>query len=136
MAMRYALKTPWRNATLNIFRASLEVIPEIPDQSQQTLPDDDGDDDDLGEDQGLVVPDPVKMMPWYEKNKDRFVAGQRYLCGQPVSSESCSAILGTGQQRQREAAAIELVLAQPGRQLFETRAIGERQHRLLAGGKF
>ena len=121
---------------LNIFRESLEVIAEIPDNPQQAAPEDEDFDEDLGEDQGLVVPDPAKMTPWYEKNKNRFVAGQRYLCGQPVSIESCSAILRTGQQRQRQAAAIELVLAEPGRQLFETRAIGERQHRLLAAGKF
>lgn len=120
---------------LNIFRESLEIIPEIPDQAAAEDVGDD-DDEDLGEDLGLVVPDPAKMTPWYEKNKDRFVAGQRYLCGQPVSIESCRAILATGQQRQRQAAAIELVLAEPGRKLFETRAIGERQHRLLAATGF
>lgn len=120
---------------LNIFRESLEIIPEIPDQAAAEDVGDD-DDEDLGEDLGLVVPDPEKMTPWYEKNKDRFVAGQRYLCGQPVSIESCRAILATGQQRQRQAAAIELVLAEPGRKLFETRAIGERQHRLLAATGF
>lgn len=120
---------------LNIFRESLEIIPEIPDQAAAEDVGDD-DDEDLGEDLGLVVPDPAKMTPWYEKNKDRFVAGQRYLCGQPVSIESCRAILATGLQRQRQAAAIELVLAEPGRKLFETRAIGERQHRLLAATGF
>lgn len=120
---------------LNIFRESLEIIPEIPDQAAAEEVGDD-DDEDLGEDLGLVVPDPAKMTPWYEKNKDRFLAGQRYLCGQPVSIESCRAILATGQQRQRQAAAIELVLAEPGRKLFETRAIGERQHRLLAATGF
>lgn len=120
---------------LNIFRESLEIIPEIPDQAAAEDVGDD-DDEDLGEDLGLVVPDPEKMTPWYEKNKDRFVAGQRYLCGQPVSIESCRAILATGLQRQRQAAAIELVLAEPGRKLFETRAIGERQHRLLAATGF
>lgn len=120
---------------LNIFRESLEIIPEIPDQAAAEDVGDD-DDEDLGEDLGLVVPDPAKMTPWYEKNKDRFLAGQRYLCGQPVSIESCRAILATGQQRQRQAAAIELVLAEPGRKLFETRAIGERQHRLLAATGF
>lgn len=120
---------------LNIFRESLEIIPEIPDQAAAEDVGDD-DDEDLGEDLGLVVPDPAKMTPWYEKNKDRFLAGQRYLCGQPVSIESCRAILATGLQRQRQAAAIELVLAEPGRKLFETRAIGERQHRLLAATGF
>lgn len=122
---------------LNIFRESLEVIPEVPDQSQQPgSEDEDDDEEDIGEDMGLVIPDPEKMTPWYEKNKGRFKPGQRYLCGQPVSIESCTAILISGQQRQRQAAALELVLAEPGRQLFETRAMGERQHKLLLSGKF
>lgn len=132
---------------LNIFRESLEVIPDVPETAEddpneaEQIDDEldtdlDDDDEELGEDEGLIIPDPDKMKPWYEANKDRFEPGQRYLCGQPVSPESCSGILLTGQQRQRTAAAIELVLAQPGKPLFETRAPGRRQQRLLAAGKF
>jgi len=122
---------------LNIFRESLEVIPDIPETPANELDDpDDDDEEDLGEDMGLVVPDPGKMAGWFEANKDRYQTGQRYLCGLPVSPENGADILRTGQQRQRQAAAIELVLAQPGRVLFETRAKGERQHELLLSGKF
>lgn len=130
---------------LNMFRESLEVIPEHPVSSapdevdDAVLPeiedDEDDDDDDLGEDMGLVVPDPDKMMPWFEENKDRFQAGRRYLCGQPITLDSCTGILLSGQQRQRKAAALELVIAQPGRILFETRARGGRQRRLLLAGQ-
>jgi uncharacterized protein (TIGR02270 family) len=100
---------------LNIFRESLEVIPEEsppaekdPDADEEALtenpPDDEDEDEELGEDEGLVIPDPAKMTPWFEKNKDRFQAGQRYLCGVPVSVENCRNVLLTGLQRQRQAA--------------------------------
>jgi len=116
---------------LNIFRESLEIIPEAP-VVQDT---DDDDDEELGEDEGLVIPDPDKMSHWFEANKGQFQKGQRYLCGQPVSPEHCSRVLLTGQQRQRRAAAIELVLAQPGTTLFETRARGSLQACRIAAGK-
>lgn len=121
---------------LNIFRESFEIIPAAGEAPPPAGADEDDDDEELGEDLGLVVPDPKKMNPWYEENKSRFAVGQRYLCGQPVSIENCRAVLKTGQQRQRQAAAIELVLAEPGKPLFETRAIGDRQRRLLATGGF
>lgn len=131
---------------LNMFRESLEVIPEHPVASASEETDvaelsddigeeDDDDDEDLGEDTGLVMPDMEKMIPWFAENKDRFQVGQRYLCGQPITPESCTGILATGQQRQRKAAALELVLAQPGSVLFETRAQGRRQWRLLLAGQ-
>lgn len=134
---------------LNIFRESLEIIPEVQvtqegpsngddeAQSAEMLDDEDDDDDeDLGEDEGLVVPDIAKITPWFESNKERFQAGQRYLCGVPINIDSCKNLLLTGQQRQRQAAAIELALAQPGTTLFETRARGEKQQRQLIAGKF
>ncbi len=113
---------------LNIFRESLEIIPEAPVVQDS----DDDDDEELGEDEGLVLPDPEKMSRWFEANKGQFQPGQRYLCGQPVSPEHATRVLLTGQQRQRRAAAIELVLAQPGTTLFETRARGSQQLRQLA----
>jgi uncharacterized protein (TIGR02270 family) len=127
---------------LNIFVESLEVIPEQPEPTQEEEPeeqtveellaDEDDDDEDLGEDLGLVVPDPGKMTPWFEQNKDRFEAGQRYLCGQPITPGSCQSILRTGQQRQRIAAALELSLAHTGTPMFECRARGDRQLRRLS----
>jgi len=119
---------------LNIFRESLEIIPEVP--VVQETGDEDEDDEELGEDEGLVLPDPEKMSHWFEANKGQFKAGLRYLCGQPVSPEHCSRVLLTGQQRQRRAAAIELVLAKPGSTLFETRARGSQQARRLVAGKY
>lgn len=121
---------------LNIFLESLEVIPEVVQQPEPTeeelqgdwdFDEDDDDDEVLDEDEGLVVPDLEKLQPWYDANKDRFPQGERLLCGHPLSQESCATILMSGQQRQRRAAALEMVLANPGTQLFETRAPGRRQ---------
>jgi uncharacterized protein (TIGR02270 family) len=121
---------------LDIFYESLEVIPDAPEPppviSHDNDDDEDDDDDDVSEeDYGLVVPDPVKMNPWFESNKDKFQAGQRYLCGAPVSPDHCKALLATAQQRQRQAAALELAILVRGSKLFETRAPGLRQLRRL-----
>lgn len=71
---------------LNIFLESLEVIPEVeqqPGPSAEELQgdwdfdEDDADDEDLGEDEGLVLPDLEKIQPWYDANKDRFPQGGR-----------------------------------------------------------
>ena len=124
---------------LNIFRESLEVLEEVEIQPEPEEGeviegwDDDLEDEDLGEDLGLVVPDPEKMQPWFESNQDRFPAGQRLLCGRPISPENSHEILRQGLQRQRRGAALELVVAQPGSRLYETRAPGFRQWRELAG---
>jgi hypothetical protein len=48
----------------------------------------------------------------------------------PSRKEPIRQVLKTGRQRQR-AAALELALLQPGRPLFEVRASGFRQQRLL-----
>jgi hypothetical protein len=48
--------------------------------------------------------------------------------------EQCQSVLRKGFQRQRIAAALELALLQPEQPLFETRAPGFRQQRLLPEG--
>lgn len=118
---------------LNIFRESLEVLEAVeqqPEPAEGEVPegwDEDDEEPDLGEDLGLVVPDPEKMTAWYEANGQRFTPGRRYFCGQPLSPENCQRILREGQQRQRSGAALERVIASPGSVLFETRAPGARQ---------
>lgn len=128
---------------LNIFRESLEVIPEQPPPTQEQEPpeqspdellaetEEDEDYEDLGEDLGLVLPDPAKMNPWFTRNRDRFARGSRHLCGMPITPENCLEILRQGQQRQRIAAALELALADPAKAMFEWRAPGNRQLQTL-----
>ena len=65
------------------------------------------------------------------KNKDNFQTGTRYLCGKPISEQQCKHVLRYGYQRQRAAAAIELAMMNLGQPLFEVRAPGFRQQKLL-----
>ncbi len=82
-------------------------------------------------DEDLPWPDPKRVRLWWDANKARFEAGTRNLAGQVITAEHCRQVLRTGFQRQRVAAALELVLMEPGSALFETRAPGKRQLRLL-----
>ena len=59
------------------------------------------------------------------------INGTRYLCGKPTSEGQCQHVLRSGYQRQRAAAAIEFAMMKPGQPLFEVRAPGFRQQKLL-----
>jgi uncharacterized protein (TIGR02270 family) len=85
----------------------------------------------MDEDENLPWPDPIKAQGWWDQHKGAFTTGVRYLCGKPITIENCQHVLRHGFQRQRTAAALELALLQPNEPLFETRAPGFRQQRLL-----
>jgi uncharacterized protein (TIGR02270 family) len=82
-------------------------------------------------DEDLPWPNPELVLGWWNKNKGRFKNGTRYLLGQPISSAHLQQVLRIGRQRQRTAAALELAMMKPGRPLFEARAPGFRQKKLL-----
>ena len=82
-------------------------------------------------DEFLPWPDPGLVRTWWQANRHSFHPGTRYLVGKPVSSDWCKQVLRTGFQRQRAAAALELAMLRPGTPLFEVRAPGPRQQRLL-----
>jgi uncharacterized protein (TIGR02270 family) len=82
-------------------------------------------------DEDLPWPEPRLIQEWWQKNKANFRSGVRYLCGKPISEQQCHHVLRYGYQRQRAAAAIELVMMKPGQPLFEVRAPGFRQQKLL-----
>ncbi|MBI5895000.1 MAG: TIGR02270 family protein [Desulfobacterales bacterium] len=86
----------------------------------------------LDPDEDLPWPEPELIKAWWAKNGKNFKSGTRYLCGKPISPEHCREVLKNGYQRQRAAAALELVLMAPGQPLFEVRAPGFRQQRQLA----
>jgi uncharacterized protein (TIGR02270 family) len=90
-------------------------------------------DDDVAMDPDEDLPwaDPSSVQDWWDKNENRFEVGRRYFCGQPISLEHCRHILVNGFQRQRAAAALELAWLQRDSPLFEVRAPGFRQQRLL-----
>jgi len=79
----------------------------------------------------LPWPEPGLISEWWNKNKNNFQSGTRYLCGKSITNEQCQYVLKHGFQRQRAAAAIELAIMNPGQPLFEIRAPGFRQQKLL-----
>ncbi len=86
----------------------------------------------LDEDEHLPWPDPARLSAWWSGNKARFAAGTPYFLGVPKDQADYVMALSEAFQRQRRAAALELALRQPGRAMFEVRARGRLQRRLLA----
>ena len=82
-------------------------------------------------DEDLPWPEPQLMKDWWDKNKGSFKTGTRYLLGKPINDKTLQDALKNGFQRQRLAAALELAILNPGTTLFECRAPGLRQKRLL-----
>ncbi len=69
-------------------------------------------------DENLPWPILDKVQDWWNKNRQKYRDGVRYLVGQPLSEETCQAVLSTGYQRQRAMAALELGIRQPGQPLL------------------
>lgn len=80
-------------------------------------------------DENLPWPDPELVSKWWSQNAGRFVAGRRYLLGRLIDGESLAYALRDGKQRQRAAAAIELMLSAPKgtAPLFEVRSNSRAQ---------
>lgn len=85
----------------------------------------------LDADENLPWPNPELVARWWQQHKGGFSTGARYFLGKPLRVEPLQEVLRTGRQRQRAAAALELALRQPGQPLFEVRAPGSRQQKLL-----
>ena len=96
-------------------------------------PTDDPEDEnvDMDPDEDLPWPNPELIACWWQKNKANFKTGNRYLLGLPITAENLHQVLRTGRQRQRHAAALELAMMTPGQPLFEVRAPGFRQKKML-----
>jgi uncharacterized protein (TIGR02270 family) len=105
-----------------------------PPEGIDTGPNDDPADGnvDMDADDGLPWPDIDRVTRWWSANASRFIAGQRFFVGMPVTAEHCIEVLKTGYQRQRMLAAFHRSLLQPGTPLFEWRAPAWRQKRALA----
>ena len=82
-------------------------------------------------DENLPWPDPPLIQKWWSNHRQNFQNGTRYLIGKPITEEWLQQVLRVGRQRQRTAAALELVLKRPGQPLFEVRAPGFRQQQML-----
>jgi uncharacterized protein (TIGR02270 family) len=82
-------------------------------------------------DEELPWPDYQRVSLWWSQNESRFVAGERYLCGQPITQEHCLHVLKNGYQSQRRAAAMELALINQNEPVFNCSATAKHQLRLL-----
>jgi len=83
-------------------------------------------------DEDLPFPNPPKIELWWQQQQQNFTSGQRFLLGKPITGAQCQIVLRSGKQQQRQAAALELALMQPGTALFETRAMGKRQQQWIS----
>ena len=87
---------------------------------------------DMDPDEDLPWPNPELINKWWHARRSEFQPGTRYLLGKPMSRDCLQDVLRNGRQRQRAAAALELVIQQPGQPLLEVRAPGFRQQQLLS----
>lgn len=96
-------------------------------------PTDDPDDEDVAmdPDEDLPWPHRERSAAWWARDQGRFAPGTRHLLGEPMTNPSLLSALKVGGQRQRAAAALEIALRYPGSPLFEVRAPGKRQQRVL-----
>ncbi len=85
----------------------------------------------MDEDEELPWPDPHALTDWWHRNQERYPIGTRHLCGHPITRDHCFAILKTGSQRQRRAAALELAILEPDQALFNCSATARDQSQLL-----
>jgi uncharacterized protein (TIGR02270 family) len=86
---------------------------------------------DIDPDEDLPWPSPEMIKKWWQENRKDFRPGVRYLRGKEITSGSLMDALIQGNQRQRAAAALEIAIMEPLKPLFETRAPGKRQLKLL-----
>ena len=96
-------------------------------------PTEDPDDEniEMDPDENLPWPNRELIQKWWSNHRSSFQNGTRYLIGKPITEEWLQQVLRIGKQRQRAAAALELVLRKPGQPLFEVRAPGFRQQQML-----
>ncbi len=83
------------------------------------------------EDRELPWPDRDRLASWWQSTHKTFVPGHRHLAGQPLTAPALTAVLRTGYQRQRAAAAVELAALHPQAPLFPVHLRADRQRRAL-----
>lgn len=123
LAMITGCETGHADLLLRTPDGELAVAPAVEDAAEDIVP--------LDEDEGLPLSDPRRVAAWWNRAGTRFAAGRRLFMGAPVAHAHCGAVLLQGTQRQRGAAAEHLVLAEPGKPLFNVAAPAWRQQRWL-----
>jgi uncharacterized protein (TIGR02270 family) len=78
-------------------------------------------------DDNLPWPNPELVGKWWHEHRQEFEMGKRYLRGKPLILSALQEVLEKGNQRQREAAALERAIWKTEEPLLEVRAPGNRQ---------
>jgi uncharacterized protein (TIGR02270 family) len=104
-----------------------------PEQEQHSGPNDNLDDEDVGPDadDGLSWPDTKKVEQWWTSNKGRFSVGTCYFLGTPRNSANWIGALAEAPQRRRLGVALDLAVLRPAQAIYNVRASGKLQQRLL-----
>jgi uncharacterized protein (TIGR02270 family) len=82
-------------------------------------------------DDALPLPDAPGLARWWERQRGRFAAGQRYLGGQSSRAAALQAALQWGPMRRRHALALELSIRTGGRHQLQTRGFAREQRRQM-----
>jgi uncharacterized protein (TIGR02270 family) len=103
-----------------------------PEVSQPEISSGDKDDEDSPDpDRDLPWPDVPKVKAKWNDLKTQFRAGNHYLLGKAIATDSLQDVLLRGRQRERSVAAIALAVREPGLALFNCAAPAPRQYRVL-----
>lgn len=94
---------------------------DIPDDARE-ISEDSNDNLILDEDENLPWPDPRQIAGLWKAYGKNYNPGERYFMGRHVSENGLQKVLAQGSQRQRHAAAQELILLKPNNVLINTRA--------------
>lgn len=86
----------------------------------------------LDPDENLVWPDVERVADWWQNNADNFSTKKRFLAGKKITAKRCKLLLRNGCQWVRDAAALELALANEKTRYFNVKANGALQMKRLS----
>ena len=124
----------WTFAMITGGDLSAQKLDRQPPEGFRTGPSDDPNDPNvaLDPDERLPWPDVDEVRAWWKRRSADFLPGKRLLLGNPLEPAGLRQVLISGSQPARAAAAIEIGLMRRGQPLFEVRAPGPRQGKILS----
>ncbi len=124
----------WTFAMITGGNLSTQELDRQPPEEFRAGPSDDPNDPNvaLDPDEPLPWPDVDAVRAWWKHRSVGYLPGKRVLLGNPLEPAWLQQVLRSGSQPARAAAAIEIGLMRRGRLLFEVRAPGLRQGKILS----